>query len=205
MKTIFRYISTLIRELVSNNIVKLSLIVSASILFHYAGTFTDTKNQINIIKTYVNPQDSLENLYLSSSIKDNKIKYNINQLSDFDNPVVKQNVITYYTTNDMNIILWVIFGIILTFIVVGSLMDDDNVDWGISYALKEAFYSTIYCEIEGSEYIYMSFGRLITKSGKQIKDDRYAFGVDSFAELWRCPKYQTIDSKRDTLLDKILK
>lgn len=202
MKSVLAYIISLIWNILSKNFWKWIFVTLAFVSFKYAETFRDIKENIKILSIISVPNDTSSHIYLSRGIENNKIKYKIYQ---FDKPQVidKNNNFINYTYNDFNVLFWIVFGISIIVLIITTFIGEEDAGWEMDSCLETAFISTIYCEMEDGKYVYMSFGRLIDKCNNQTYSSNLR--VQSLSELWRCPKYQTKNSKRNSLLDAILK
>jgi hypothetical protein len=199
-----KFIFVFLFELVKNNPIKLSLIVSSIILFSFAGTIPDSHAKYNIVaETKV---DSTY-IYIYEVISDNKIKYE-NIWSEGKPIEVKNGVITLVSYHGGNYALWAFFVIIIIILIVAFFigLGDDDIGWDFEDAWESSFSSLIYCEEENGVFYYFALGRLIEKRNNQISRHYNAnreLKIGGFRDLYRCPKYQTKKQKRETLLNNI--
>ena len=190
----------LLFELVKINILKSISIICAVISFGYAGTFDRTISEYKVISQIKNENTYI---YVYEDIENNKVVYK--NFCDSKEMPIKDNKIQFDAYNGINILLWVIFGILSLSVLIVSILGDD-VGWEFEDCWQEAFSTLIYCELENDVYYYFALGRMIDKRDRQI--DRYScaartLNISSFRQLYRCPKYKTKRQNRENILNCI--
>lgn len=201
MMSYLKFALVFIFEIITNNIVKSILLISAIVSFNFAGVFPDTIDDYKIIH-----QTKIEDtyLYFYKTISDNKIKYeNISS----DKPIeLKNGGIKVSSYNGLNVLFWIIFSVCGIVVLIATFINDSDTGWDVSDAWTDAFSTLIYCEEENGHFYYFALGRLISKTDTQI-NRRYRIthelNISGFRDLFRCPKYQTKTQRRETLLSKI--
>lgn len=106
--------------------------------------------------------------------------------------------------SDMNILLWIIFGIGLLWTIVGIFTDDYDQNWNYDTNWRKSLLSLLNVELENDTYHYMALGRLIGKSKKSLTSRALDnFGVTSLTDIYLCPKFQTKNIKRNNIISKL--
>ena len=199
-----KFTLTFLLELIKKNIIKTIFIIVAIIFFHYADTFPDSINTYNVV---VETKVKNTYIYVYETISDNKVKYE-NILSEGKPLIIKDGVIKLPSYNVLNVLFWVISVISVVVLVIAAFVGigDDDIGWELEDSWKEAFSTLIYCEEENGEFYYFALGRLISKKDRQISKYYNAcveLSIGGFRDLYRYPKYQTKNQRRETLLNKI--
>jgi hypothetical protein len=197
-------------ELIRINIVKIIFIIVAIVSFHYAGTFPPNLYTYNVLA-----ETKVENtrIYVYKTVSNNKIKYNniwSEESTDFygDTIKVENGVIKLSSYNGFNVLFWFICGLFVLLLVIVTVIgkNDDDVGWELEDCWKEAFSTLIYCKEEYGKFYYFALGRLISERDKQVSRSyriTTELNIDGFRDLYHCPKYQTKNQRRETLLNKI--
>jgi hypothetical protein len=192
-------------NLIISNKIKILFIILSIISFKYAGEIPDTQKELFIIKS-VDLGDIYKNryAYIYESSMSNEIK---TELISFEKPQdLVNNKLIYTKYNDLNVLLWVLFGISsLLFVIPSFMYDDSDVNWELKDVWYDSIRSTIYSELEDGIYYYMSFGRLIHKSEKLLTPESVMrnSGIDSLTDIKSMPKFKTKSLKRESILKQI--
>jgi hypothetical protein len=201
----FKFLLLLLLDLVKSNPAKCITIFLSIITWNIAGTFSDVKYEEKIDQ-YI--EISGTHLYISSDIKDNKIKYELSQYKEKQELIDNKLVWTEYS--GWNVFFWVIFIISFGIWSISTLVgwfsyDNDDAGWDLKDSVIESLSTITYCEEENGIYYYLVMGRLIGKRDKQIRisDFRYEFGINSIRDILFCPKFKTKSQKRENLLSNI--
>jgi hypothetical protein len=122
---------------------------------------------------------------------------------------LKNNTYSYTETQDgyygFQALGWTsIFVLVICFFVGIS---DDDVSWNFDECLEKSLSFLISCEIENDTFYYMSLGRLLRKSDRQLggyHSITRELNVRNFSDILNCPKFKTKSQKRGELLDKLV-
>lgn len=188
-----------------NNRIKTLFVILSAILFNYAGSIPETEKELFIIKS-LDLGDKYKNRYAyiyETSVGD-KIKMEV--INSETPQELVNNKIIYTKYNELNIALWILFGIsTLMFIIPSFMYSDDDVNWELRGVWYDSLKSTIYSELEDDIYYYMSFGRLIYKSEKLLTPESVMrnSGINSFTDIKSMPKFKTKSLKREKILKQI--
>ncbi len=199
-----KYLLNLIRSLIFKNPIKISFLIASITTFHFAGSFQNSTKKIEVLSQV---KRGSEHVYTVVN-KETSDGYDV-FVSDKEERIIDGCLIDE-DYNDLNVLFWILFGILTIIFVVttfiGMINDDDDISWEFEDAWKEAFSTLIYCEEENGEFYYFALGRLISKTDRQIGRNyriTHELRIDGFRDLYRCPKYQTKTQRRETLLNKI--
>jgi hypothetical protein len=188
-----------------NNRIKTLFVILSVILFNYAGSIPDTQKELFIIKS-IDLGDKYKNRYVY--IYENSMSSEIKmEIINFETPQELVNSkLNYSEYNELNVLLWVLFGISsLLFVIPSFMYSDDDVNWELKDVWYNTLKSTIYSELEDGLYYYMSFGRLIHKSEKLLTPESVMrnSGINSFSDIKSMPKFKTKSLKRESILKQI--
>ena len=193
--------SLFLLNIIKNNPYK--LITISLITFHYANTFPDTVKYSNISGT-IKIKDS--QIYIVESIVDNNIKYEC-AVPNGSNITFKDNKITTTSYNGLNILMWLISIICFVFLLILTFIDGPDESWEFSYCWVDSYKSLVSCEIEDGKYYYLAMGRLLGIKDIIINQEycqiTKELGIGTFGDIFRCPKYETKQVKRENLLIKL--
>jgi hypothetical protein len=199
-----KLILNFIKYLIINNPIKLIMVVAVVMSFKFAGTFPGENEYYNIVSQ---TKDGNTYVYVVNS-SSNDSGYEI--LTSDKPKVVKNGQLQSWNYNDVNILLYVVGGILTIIILVGTIIglanDDDDIGWEISDCYSMAITTLIYCELEGDTYYYMIMGRLIEKRKDQIRftsNLAREFRIFNMSDVFRLPKFSTKTQKRNNILDKL--
>jgi hypothetical protein len=199
LKIVFNFIKYLIIE----NPIKVLMLVGAFISFQYAGTlpgnwvYYDLVSEIKDGNTYV--------YVIESQGTDN----NYDIYTSDKKEVIKNDQFRLWDYHDGNILLYIIFGILIFIVSVGTIIgllnNDDDIGWDFEECYERTINNLIYCELEDGVFYYMALDRLIGKSNTQIASRRISdhFNVYSLSDIRKCPKFSTKTQNRNNLLDKL--
>ena len=188
-----------IKNLIISNPIKIIFLIGAYISFNFAGTFKGSYEYIDIVSQY---KDKNTYIYVVKN-EANSSGYDV--LSFDKEQKTKNKQLRTFDYHDANIVLYVIFGISLLCVIVGSFIDEDT-EWDFNHSYQIAISSLIYCELEDDTYFYMIMGRLIDKRKDQI---RYTSNVAremrifNMSDVYRLPKFSTKTKKRNDNLEKL--
>lgn len=185
---------------------KIAFIIISLVSFRFAGSFADSKEELNII-------DSLhlnnEYQYVYTNISDNKLEYKI-----YTSPQptkLQSGKIVYYSYNVANVFLWFLFGIstviLICVLIVG--IHDEDAGWNFGVAFSYALTWFVRCDRseDGNTFSYHAFGKLVAEEtgGRYRADVSYvARNIRSYRELKMLPKYVNIKEEREKRLKTIL-
>jgi hypothetical protein len=195
-----KYILWSIYETIIKNPVKIVCII----LIPFSLIFNDFSKSEEIFKLIDTIKVENQNLYVVEKIEDSLKKYEIIQSES--KLEIRDNNIIFYDTNPFTVVFWIIFGISILIVVVGSIAGWIGEDgWDLSDVHDKSFSELISCELEDNIYYYVALGRLVGKSTTQKKRDRVLgdFGVYGFSDLRLCPKWESKINKRDNKLSKL--
>jgi hypothetical protein len=195
-----------IKHLIISNPIKIIFLIGAYISFNFAGTFKGSYEYIDIVSQY---KDKNTYIYVVKN-ETNSSGYEV--LSFDKEQKTKNEQLRTFDYHDANIVLYVIFGISLLCVIVGSFIDEDT-EWDFNHSYQIAISSLIYCELEDDTYFYMIMGRLIDKRKDQIRymgGKTYATSnvaremkIFNMSDVYRLPKFSTKTQKRNNNLDKL--
>lgn len=211
--TSIKFICLFLLNLIRRNVAKTIFISICIISFVYAGTYEPVKNEIVILQDIRLDSISKEYLYLYSVLEENKVKYKVLNL---DEPVkLSDGKYVYYSYNDVNVLMWILFVISLTIVIIGTLIGikDDDIGWGVEESYIYAISRFLTCEEENGKYYYILFGRLIFVSDNLLNKGYRAYStsesiirnlnINSLSDLRAYPNFKTKAQKRDWLLSKL--
>lgn len=199
MIDIFKFIVLFLYKTIISNPGKLIFGTISIMLWHFAGTVPDVKESLVVIDSlHINHNYQ----YVYGTTIDNKIVY---KLYNSETPKkLANNRIELSNYNDANVVLWIlfaIFGVVSTFIIVASLTNDRECswDWDESFDYALSWFTKCYEEEKGI-YYYYAFGKLLEKS--PYHNDKLSIG--SLRSLRMAPDYEPKKEKRDKIISKIL-
>jgi hypothetical protein len=185
------------------NIWKLILTTIIIITSYWGGKFEPIQKE-NFVVTSTKQQDNF--LYL---VKDDSDKgYDV--LIFDKEQILKDDFLTYEVNNDLNTLMWVLFGITILAILFVIIANCDDYDWDLfrfEEIIKESLILMIKSSGERGMIYYTIFGRLIGESKNSIRSNiiLYTFNIRRIKDIFLCPKFITDIEKRNKKLDKILK
>lgn len=200
LKLVFNFFKYLIIE----NPIKLVVFLATLVSFNYAGTFSGENEYLDLV---TQSKDANTYVYIVKSY--NKSDTNYEVFTSDKQMVVKNGQLEVYDYNDLNVLLYVVGGVlglvtvILTFI---SIIDDDDFGWDFNGCYQRAITTLIYCELEGDTYYYMIMGRLIQMRKDQIRftsNLAREFRIFNMSDVFRLPKFSTKTQKRNNILNKL--
>lgn len=172
-----------------------------------AGTYQSYKSYYNVVDSLV-VKDITGNayLYVTASVSDNKIKYDL--LTSSEPLKIIDGKYEFMEYHWANYFFWSLFGVTLHLLVISYLLGlgDDSVSWGWKESWKNAFFTLITCEEENGKFYYMCLGRLLTVKDQPMQLRHgiyYDLGINDFKDLHLYPKFQTKQSRRQSKLDKL--
>jgi len=199
LKVVFNFTKYLILK----NPIKTVMSIVAIITFNYAGTFPGEWQYYDLVSV---AKDGNTYVYvIESQGSDNNYELYTSNKKE----VIKNNQLRQWNYNDVNILLYIVFGILTLIIIFGTFLglvnDDDDIGWEFNTCYEKSVKDIIYCELEDGVFYYMALGRLIGKSKTQIASRRICdhFNVYSLTDIRRCPKFSTKSQNRNNLLDKL--
>lgn len=126
-----------------NNRIKTLFVILSTILFNYAGSIPDIQKELFIIKS-LDLGDKYKNryAYIYETSMSSEIKM---EVINFEKPQeLVNNRIIYTEYNELNIVLWVLFGIsTLLFIIPSFMYSDYDVNWELEDVWHDSLKSTI--------------------------------------------------------------
>lgn len=194
-----KYLLNLIRSLIFKNPIKISFLIASITTFHFAGSFQNSTKKIEVVSQVKRGNEHVYTV-VNKGTSDGYDVY----VSDKEERIIDGCLIDE-DYNDLNVLFWILFGILTIIFVVttfiGMINDDDDVSWEFEKCKELAAQSLLYCELENDVFYYMALGRLIQKSNTQL--DPYRIKCYSLDYIKKCPKFSTKTQKRNNLLDKI--
>ncbi len=187
-----------IKHLIVSNPIKIILLIAAYISFSFAGTFKGSYEYTDIVSQH---KDKNTYIYV---VKNDANSSGYEVLSFDKEQETKNEQLKTFDYHDANIVLYVVFGLSLLCVIVGSFIDEDT-KWGFDDSYMMAISSLIYCELEDDTYFYMILDRLITKSDRRNMSHNIAgnLGIHNMSDVYRLPKFSTKTQKRNNNLDKL--
>jgi hypothetical protein len=187
-----------IKHLIISNPIKIIFLIGAYISFNFAGTFKGSYEYIDIVSQY---KDKNTYIYV---IKNKSTSSGYEILSFDKKQEVKNEQLKTFDYNDVNIILYTVFGLSLLVVTFGSFIDR-AASWCFDESYQMAISSLIYCELEGDTYFYMILDRLIIKKENRITSHNIAgnLGIYNISDVYRLPRFSTKKQNRNNLLDKL--
>lgn len=201
MQHYLKFLFLLVFNFCFNNKGKLLIIASAIISYNYAGTFPDDVGQVKVVK-YQDFGDELKyrHVYFYHRVEDSEIKLDF---LSFDTPQkIENGKVTYTEYNDLNNLMWFLFGVSCFVLFTISVMDDDDINWNLKEVWYDSLESMIYSEFEEGKYYYMSFGRLLYKSDTLISPRMVIHYSDirKLSHILSMPKFKTKSYRREDVL-----
>jgi hypothetical protein len=186
------YYLTWFKNLLFLNVLKSISLLLCFILFYYAGSFPDVVEWKPLVSNF---EDSGLNVYVykSEGYKDFKV------LTSEVNLEVKSGLLRVVEYNDLNVLFWFLFGIIILINFIIIISGDD--DWSLERVSKRTFISFIRCELEEGFYHYLFLGRLCLKSSVSLGTYELSRLVVSFSSVKSI--YPKFTSKRELRLKKL--
>jgi len=201
MINILKFIVLYLYKTIINNPWKLIFTAITITSFTFADTFSDSKRTL-VISDSLNLNHTYQ--YVYQDVNGGDIEYKIH---NSDKPLkVSDGKIELLKYNDINIVVWVIFGISLLISVILNVLAitnsdvDSEWDWNESFDYALEWFTKTYKE--GDEYYYYAFGKLLEKSRRH---DDGTSSVGSLRKLKKRPNYEPVEKKRDRLIENILK
>jgi hypothetical protein len=187
-----------IKHSIISNPIKILLLIAAYISFNFAGTIKGSYEYIDIVAQYKD-----KNIYIYV-IKNKSTSSGYEILSFDKKQEIKNEQLKKFDYNDVNIILYTVFGLSLLVATFGSFIDRDA-SWCFYESYQMSISSLIYCELEGDTYFYMILDRLIIKKGNRITSHNIAgdLGIYNMSDVYRLPRFSTKKQNRNNLLDKL--
>jgi hypothetical protein len=196
-----RYYLNLLWFIFSKNLVKFALLVTAFVSFFFAGTIPEVTYKKEVLVEHKQGPDFI---YIVRD-KDKETGYDI-LVSQVKHQLSGDNYLSVEEFNELNVLIWLLFGICLVALSIGTILGihDDDIGWEIEDCKEMAVNNLVRCELEDGVYYYMALGRLLGKSNKQVRGDipRH-FSIYCLSDLKRCPKFSTKEAKRNNILEKI--
>lgn len=176
----------LIFNIIKENVYK-TIMLFLSLILMYNANFADDYNIYKVEKTLIMNDGTY--VYVKKNIHNNKIFYD-NICSDVPLKLINGNIydIKY---NDMNVVMWVISGILILILIVITI--SDNYCWNLKQIYGNTFNYFIFCDKINKTYKYHAFNKLILSTDSQFSDRKrlnHILKISSFNELNRCPKYK---------------
>jgi len=194
IKYYFNFLINLLRI----NPIKL-LIVILTIISFFSTKFEDEVNKIEVISEI----EYLGDYYIIEK-KPHASNFKLEVLEKNEDIFIKDGFYYKKKYSDINILLWIAFGIGLLTLLIITYLDEES-GWEIHKVIEESIISMVVCEIDNNEYCYTIMDRLIGKNDKRIKTSCIlsTFAIRNMKDVYLCPKYQTKSKKREFLLNKI--
>lgn len=201
IKDILKFTFLFLSSMIVENRIKFIVIIATIACFVNAGTIPDTKNEKIIIDTII-VENSIGNdyLYITSDISNHEVDYKL--LKNIDKSKIINGIYHYSSYNDVNIVLWTLFGFGCIILIIGLFMDDNEGGWNISENWHNTIELMVICEEENGKYYYTCFGRLLESTEVQL-NPRHSFYIKGFNKLNRLPKWSSKQSKREKLLNQL--
>lgn len=203
MMSYLKFVLVFLFELLKNNIVKLLILTGVIVSFSFADTFKDDINTYDVATVV---QVDNKYIYVCRTIEDNKVKYE-NVWNDKEIPLKdgKISITSYAFANGFMWFCFIILSVVFIILTIIGINDDD-IGWDFEDSWREAFGTLIYCEEEEGQFYYFALGRLISKRDRQVNRDykiTRELRIGGFRDLFCCPRYQTKNQRRESLLNKI--
>jgi hypothetical protein len=208
-----KFICFFLLNLIKRNIIKSIFVFVCIVSFIYAGTFEPVRNEIIVLQDIKLDSLQKEYLYLYSYLKNNKIVYNVLQLNEPAKLVDGKYI--YYSYNEFNKLMWILFVVSLTLIIIGTLIGtkDKDVGWEVEESYIYAISRFLICEEENGKYYYILFGKLVFVSDDLLNKGYMGLTtsesiirglcINSLSDLSAYPNFKTKKEKRDWLLSKL--
>lgn len=192
-----------IRKILTNNIGKSILLIAVCILYHFAGSISDTKYKISVVaedKVLSGIDTTYNYLYWST---DHKIC-----VVTFDKEARKGNYVEWQSYCDGNILLWGGFGISCVILIVLSLFPDGDIGWDFTGCWKGALYDCVKVVEQDDKYYWVLRGRLLKSSDSASLQSVSRYTIDSLVDDYVnrkeiFPKFSTTQEKRNNKLNKL--
>lgn len=189
-----------LKNFIRINPIKITYLVICVVSFFFAGrisddTFTQEICGKEIIKT--GQKTSYVFLYRTSS--------GIECLCFEKEPSVINNVLTYHKYSGVNILLWGLFAISLTLVIVSTLMwKEDEVSWEFNRTKIETYYDEITIYEQDGLFHWVLHGHLIYSNQHELDSSSIKWRVSDFLKNKNFyPKWTSKDDKREKILNKI--
>jgi len=190
-----KFITVFLFNFIIVNKVKSIAIVLACLLFPFVGSFKDEKSETLIYK-----EMKIDNQWCYLYHDDGDI-----EMKSFSQKQTLHNVkLVEYEFNDVNIISWIVFIILLLIIIIPIFANDSDSEYEMDDVFTKTLSFFVECEVEDDYYIYHSFGKLLSRERRQynVRNIANHFGI-SLTGLRNCPDYQSIQRKRHNALNKL--
>ena len=195
-----------LKYLLISNPIKLLVLITAIILFNYAGTIPGEYVYYDLVSQ---SKDGNTNVYVLRSHESNDdSSYDIYSSNKPQKVINNQLVVWDY--HDGNVVLYVFSAILFLVLLILTIFcivnDDDEIGWDIKSCYTKAITTLIYCELEGEIYYYMIMGRLIEKRKDKIRftsNLAREMRIFNMSDVYRLPKFSTKTQKRNNILNKL--
>jgi len=191
-----------ILNLIKKNPIKLIALVVAIITFPFLNSIPDIINETPIIK-----EIKLDGKYvyifrdrINGEIKYETETFNKKQKLKNDVYLIEKEY------NDLNIFIWILFIVAISFPVFGSFINDKEANWSFDDVSQRTIAYFITCEEEDGIYYYLYDDKLITKSQSMVQvyeNIAYTLKVYSFGQLRSYPVWNSKQRKRNSKLDQL--
>ena len=197
IKSLLKFFFLFLFDVIRSNPVKVTFLVLCIIGYINAGTYPSYKSYYTVVDSLIVKEQGVNtHIYITSSVDENKIKYDL--LTSNTPLKITNGKYEFMEYHGANIFFWALFGVmafllVLCLIVAGT--GDDDVSWEIDRCWRDAFTILITCEEENGKFYYMCLGRLLA-----VRDEvasfrhssvYYELNVQGFRDLHLYPKFQT--------------
>jgi hypothetical protein len=191
-----------ILNLIKKNPIKLIALVIAIITFPFLNSIPDRINETPIVK-----EIKLDGkyVYIFRDRIDGEIKY---ETETFNKKQKLKNDVYLIEKeyNDINILIWILFIVAQAIPVIGSFINDKDLNWSFDDVSQRTIAYFITCEEEDGIYYYLYDDKLITKSQSMVQvyeNIAYTLKVYSFGQLRSYPVWNSKQRKRNSKLDQL--